>query len=129
MGWTNSFQIMQGDVTFALKDEIPEYTIPYADDVPIRGPATRYRREDGTYETIEGNEGIRRFVWEHMEVVHRILHRMGVVGGTFSGRKLVLCLETVVILGHLCNAEGRVPDTERVQRIRDWPLCKSVTEV
>ena len=35
MGWTNSFQIMQGDVTFALKDEIPEYTIPYADDVPI----------------------------------------------------------------------------------------------
>ena len=129
MGWTNSFQIMQGDVTFALKDEIPEYTIPYADDVPIRGPATRYIKEDGTYETIEGNEGIRRFVWEHMEVVHRILHRMGVVGGTFSGKKLVLCSETAVILGHLCNAEGRVPDTERVQRIRDWPLCKSVTEV
>ena len=64
-----------------------------------------------------------------MEVVHRIFHRMGAVGGTFSGKKLVLCSETAVILGHLCNAEGRVPDTERVQRIRDWPLCKSVTEV
>ena len=75
MGWTNSFQIMQGDVAFALRDEIPEYTIPYADDVPIRGPATRYVDSEGNYETIAENSGIRRFVWEHLNVVHRILHR------------------------------------------------------
>lgn len=37
MGWTNSFQIMHGDVTFALQDEILEFTIPYADDVPTNG--------------------------------------------------------------------------------------------
>lgn len=129
MGWTNSFQIMQGDVTFALKDEIPEYTIPYADDVPIRGPASRYMTEDGEYETIPENKGIRRFVWEHFEVVHRVLHRMGLVGGTFSGKKLILCAAWAIILGHLCNANGRVPDLDRVQRIKDWPPCKNVTEV
>jgi len=30
------------DVTYILKEEIPEVTIPYIDDVPVRGPATRY---------------------------------------------------------------------------------------
>ena len=59
MGWTNSFQIMQGDVTFALKDEIPKYTIPYTNDVPIQGLASRYLLTDGSYKTILGNPGIR----------------------------------------------------------------------
>ena len=129
MGWTNSFQIMQGDVAFALRDEIPEYTIPYADDVPIRGPATRYVDSEGNYETIAENSGIRRFVWEHLNVVHRILHRFYVLGGTFSGKKLSLCAPSAVILGHLCNEHGRSPDEERVQKIHDWPPCRSVTEV
>ena len=33
MGWTNSFQIMHGDVTHVLRDEIPDFTIPYEDHV------------------------------------------------------------------------------------------------
>ena len=73
MGWTNSVPIFHDDVTYILKDEVPEYTIPYIDDVPIRGPDTRYEREDGTYETLVKNPGIRRFVWEHMQNVNRIL--------------------------------------------------------
>ena len=129
MGWTNSFQIMQGDVTFALKDEIPANTIPYADDVPIRGPLTRYSAADGAFETIPDNPGIRRFVWEHMEVVNRILHRMKIVGGTFSGQKSVWCAPSAVVLGHLCTIQGREPDKERLQRILDWPPCTSVSEV
>ena len=31
MGWTNSFQVMQGDVSFILRNEIPEFTIPYVE--------------------------------------------------------------------------------------------------
>lgn len=34
MGWTNSVPIFHDDVTHILPDEIPDYTIPYIDDVP-----------------------------------------------------------------------------------------------
>jgi hypothetical protein len=37
MGWTNSVPIFHDDVTFILQPEIPEVTVPYIDDVPIRG--------------------------------------------------------------------------------------------
>ncbi len=40
MGWTNSVPIFHDDVTFILQPEIPEFTIPYIDDVPVRGPET-----------------------------------------------------------------------------------------
>jgi hypothetical protein len=61
MGWTNSVPIFHDDVTFILQPEIPEITIPYIDDVTVRGPATRYQLEDGSYETHPENPGIRRF--------------------------------------------------------------------
>ncbi len=61
MGWTNSVPIFHDDVTAILKTEIPEYTIPYIDDVPVRGPASHYER-DGIYKTIPGNNGIRCFI-------------------------------------------------------------------
>ena len=53
MGWTKSVPIFHDDVNYVERDEIPEFTEPYIDDdVPVRGPATRYGRSDGTYETI-----------------------------------------------------------------------------
>ena len=57
MGYTNSMQIQHGDVTFLLQDEIPHVTIPFVNDIPIKGPATRYETEDG-YEVIQENPGI-----------------------------------------------------------------------
>jgi hypothetical protein len=43
MGWTNSVPIFHDDVTFIiLQAEIPHVTIPYIDDVPIKGPTTTY---------------------------------------------------------------------------------------
>ncbi len=79
----------------------PEFTMPYIDDVPVRGPATRYQAEDGTYETLPDNPGIRRFVWEHMQNMNRILQRMKYSGGTFSGFKSVLCAAEITVVGHL----------------------------
>lgn len=62
MGYTNSAQIMHGDVTYILQDEIPDYTIPFIDDVPVKGPRTHYLQSDGSFETILENPGIRQFV-------------------------------------------------------------------
>ena len=100
MGWTNSVPIFHDDITHILQEEIPEYTIPYIDDVPIKGPRTDYRKVDGSYETLADNPGIRQFVWEHLNNVNRICQRMKYSGGTFSGTKAVVVLEEITVVGH-----------------------------
>ena len=129
MGWTNSVPIFHDDVTYILQPEIPDFTVPYVDDVPLRGPASDYRRPDGTFETISRNQGIRRFVWEHFENVNRILNRMRYAGGTFSGPKAVLIDEDLVIIGHRCTKKGRLPDEDRVRVVRDWTKFDTLSDV
>ena len=73
MGWTNSVPIFHDDVTYILQEEIPEVMVPYIDDVPCRGPATRYELPGGKYKTIPENKGIRCFVMEHFENVNRVV--------------------------------------------------------
>lgn len=129
MGWTNSVPIFHEDVTFILRDEIPEYTLPYIDDVPIRGPATRYEDADGEPELLAENRGIRRFVFEHFGTVNRILQRMKYAGGTFSGPKTTLCADGVVILGFECSYKGRKPKAETIEKILNWGDCENPTDV
>ena len=129
MGWTNSVPIFHDDVTFILQPEIPEVTVPFIDDVPIKGPKSRYQKPDGTYETIPENPGIRRFVWEHFQNINRVVQRMKYCGGTFSGYKSTLCAEEIIVVGHRCTHEGRMPETDRVGVIQRWPACGSVTDV
>ena len=79
MGWTNSVPIFHDDVTHMLQPEIPEITKPYIDDVPVRGPESTYQDERGEYETIRENPGIRRFIWEHLNNMNRILDQNDLV--------------------------------------------------
>ena len=129
MGWTNSVPIFHDDVTEILKLEIPEFTIPYIDDVPVRGPASRYESAPGVYETIAENTGIRLFVWEHMHNVNRILQRMKYCGGTFSGKKTIVCAESIEVLGHKCDYEGRKPTDDKLGVITRWTVCENRRDV
>jgi len=129
MGWTNSVPIFHDDVTHILQQEIPHVTQPYIDDVPVRGPATRYIQENGEPETIPDNPGIRRFVWEHFEDLNRVVQRMKYSGGTFSGYKSTLCAAEITVLGHRCTFEGRLPDQTRVSKIVNWGPCKDLSDV
>jgi len=114
MGWTNSVPIFHDNVTEILKAEIPEYTIPYIDDVPVKGPAGHYKTAPGVYEPIPENSGIRCFVWEHMQNTNRILQRMKYSGGTFSGKKTLVCSDSIEVVGHTCNYKGRKPVEDRI---------------
>nr|GAT44250.1 predicted protein [Mycena chlorophos] len=129
MGWTNSVPIFHDDVTFILQDEIPHTTIPYIDDVPIRGPGTRYEDEEGKPEMIPENDGIRRFVWEHFGNLNRVVQRVRYCGGTFSGAKSILCAAEFHVVGHLCSFEGRRADEDRVGVIERWGPLKDVSDV
>ena len=129
MGWANSVPIFHDDVTYILRPEIPEYTIPYIDDVPVKGPSTRYELPDGSFETIPENPGIRRFIWEHFETLMRVVQRMKYAGGTFSGVKLILCAAEILVLGHLCGYEGRSIEKKWIEVIANWGPCESLTEL
>jgi hypothetical protein len=101
----------------------------FIDDVAVKGPVTRYENADVTYKTIPENSGIRRFVWEHLTNINRILQQLKYVGGTFSGKKLELCVLTIVILGQQCNYEGHVPHEAKTQKIQDWPILIDITGI
>jgi hypothetical protein len=75
-GWTNAGTIFHEDVTFILQEEIPDVTWLFMDDCSIKGPATHYKTEDGGFESISANSGICRFVWEHLQDIHCILHHL-----------------------------------------------------
>jgi hypothetical protein len=129
MGWTNSVPIFHEDVTYILRDEIPEYMEPYIDDVPIQGPKTRYELLGGKYKTIPENSGIRKFVWEQLSATNRILQRMKYAGGTFSGLKSLLCTAEIVVVGHLCTYKGRKPGPDKVHVILNWGPCKTISDL
>ena len=129
MGWMNSVLIYHDDITYILRDEIPHVTIPYIDDVPVRGPATRYELPNGGYETIPENPGIRRFIWEHMLNVNCIMQRMKYSGGTFSGKKALLCCAELMVVGHRCTYEGQLPEDRMADVILTWPKCETKSDV
>jgi len=129
MGWTNSVPIFHDDVTYVLRDEIPHVTIPYIDDVPVRGPGSRYQDINGEYETIPENPGVRRFVWEHFQNTNRVCQRLKYSGLTISGLKTALCKAEFTVVGHLCSFEGRRPSTDRIGVIMRWPPLEDVSQV
>jgi len=129
MGWTNSVSIQQGNLVFILSEEIPEHANAFLDDIFVKGPHSYYLLEDGSYETIPENPGIRRFIWEMAVASNRVLQRLRQAGASISGKKARPCVSEIMVVGHRCSYEGRRPDLSNVQRILDWPPCKTLTEV
>jgi len=128
-GHANTIQVYQGDTTFILQHEIPEYTLPFVDDVPVKSVQMHYQHKDSTYETIPDNPGIHHFIWEHCIMINRILQRLENVGATVSTSKFVLVAPTTTIIGHKCTFEGCVPEESKVQKIRNWPKPTNHTQV
>ena len=129
MGFTNSPAEFQACMVFILQDEIPDIADVFIDDIPIRGPRSRYLDSEGKEETIPENPGVRQYIWEHLKDLHRVLHRIGEAGGTVSGKKMQLCQAEVEIVGQKCSRDGRFPTDNRHQRITDWPTPENVSEV
>ncbi|KAL3679949.1 hypothetical protein R1sor_022905 [Riccia sorocarpa] len=122
-GATNSVAHMQNAMNKVLRDFVPEKTMPFLDDIPIKGCTVEEKDES------LDERGCRRFVTDHIKDVEQILSRLEEVGLTLSGTKSVFGVPEVIVVGHLCGTFGRRPSPTRVdviQRIRD---CTSVTEV
>ena len=129
MGYTNSPAEFQACMMFLLQDEVPNTAGVFIDDIPIKGPATKYLGKDGKEECIPQNPKIRRYIWEHLNDVHRILHRLGEAGGTVSGKKMQLCQTEVEIVGTKCSSKGREPISARTKKVMSWPRPSNLKEV
>jgi len=64
-----------------------------------------------------------------MQNVNRILQRMKYCGGTFSGKKTLVCSESIEVLGHKCDFEGRKPTEDRIEVIMRWKECSHLRDV
>jgi len=73
MKWTNSILIFYNNITYILQEKIPQYTILYIDNVSIKGLLTRYKRLNNIVKVLTRNSEIRKFVFEHIENINKIL--------------------------------------------------------
>lgn len=122
MGATNSVAQFQRVMCKILHSHIPHHAAAFLDDIGVKGPKTRYNNE-------EIRPNVRRFVMEHLEIVEQMLRDCIQAGITVSGEKSRWGLPGIEIVGFLCDESGRHPEHSKVQKIQDWPPCKSVTEI
>ncbi|KAL3694555.1 hypothetical protein R1sor_008206 [Riccia sorocarpa] len=122
-GATNSVAHMQNAMHKVLRDFVPEVTIPFLDDIPMKGCPTESRDE-----TLDV-DGCRKFVAEHIRDVGRILTRLEEVHLTLSGEKSRFGVSEILVVGHFCGSFGRRPNPEKVDAIARMADCRSITEV
>jgi hypothetical protein len=124
MGYTNSMQEFQRSTSHIIEPLTPEKALAFVDDIGVKGPKSRYDDE-----AIPENPNIRRFVWEYAHTLFTVLRLLTTAGATASGKKLVLGVRQVEIVGVLCDLEGTRPTHGTITKILNWPTPTSVTEV
>ena len=120
-GWTNSVGVFQRVMGKVLWRHIPEKLKPFLDNVPIRGPKSRYDDE-------EVAPGIRRFVFEHAQIMREVLGDIWRSGMTLSGLKSAFAMRGINVVGMVCDCDGHHPERMKVQKIVDWPQPRSIRD-
>ena len=116
MGATNSVAQFVRVVTKILQDHIPNRAKPFLDDIGVKGPKTDYGGE-------EVAPGIRKYVLEHLMWLDGVLADIERAGCTISGEKSQFCMAGLKIVGFVTDSDGRHPDTAKVIKILEWPIC------
>jgi len=105
-----------------LAEHIPSTAMPFLDDIGVKGPRTTYNDE-------EILPGIRRYHFEHIQALDRVLADIERAGCTVSGAKSEWCKNGIQIVGYVCDSEGRHPQTSKVVKILEWPEPTNTKEV
>jgi len=64
-GWHGSLVVFHLDVAFILQHET-SIAPNFSDNISVLEPRTHYETVDRNYKVMEGNPGVRQFVWEHL---------------------------------------------------------------
>ncbi len=87
----------------------------------VKGPLSQYDEEEVFL-------GVQRFVIEHIQLLDKILVCIERAKYTISRVKSQFCMDRIKIIGYVCGAEGKSPDTAKVIKILKWRPCMNVTE-
>ena len=119
-GATNSVAHVMNGMNKVLRDFIPHITMPFLDDVPIKGCKEEEKNEE------LDESGCRQFVAN----CEKILSRMEEVHLTLSGAKSIFEAKEILILGHMCGPYGRKSSPTKLNAIQNMQeKCTSVSEV
>ena len=119
----NSVAHMQSAMNQILKDFVPNKTIPFVDDIPIKSC-----KEEAKNLILDADGG-RMFVRDHINDVDKSLKRLEEVDLTLSIGKSKFGFDEIVVVGHLCGRYGRKSNPEKVDVIARMKACSSTTEV
>ena len=111
-GATNSVAHTMNGMNKVLLDFIPHTTMPFIDNLPIKGC------EEGEKDEALDQRGCRKFVVDHISDCDAILTRLEEVHLTLSGSKTTFGAREVLIVGHLCSIEGRRSSPQKVDVIK-----------
>ena len=120
-GATNSVPQFQRVISWILLS-ILAFAKPFMDDVPVKGPRTRYNDEFA-------RPGIRRFVLEHLQNLDKTLYLLELAGARVSAEKSQLAMSGLEIVGWVCDSNGRRPDERKVAKLTNWPIPTNKDEV
>ncbi|GBG81454.1 hypothetical protein CBR_g32445 [Chara braunii] len=121
-GWTNAVAMVQRHMVRAMQPISPHITQPYIDDLAVKGPKEKDEQEV--------MPGIRRFAWDHVQDLCKVLDLLKEHNLTASGPKSRHCMSGSTILGFVCDERGRRPDTKKTNKILEWPTpFQTITEV
>ena len=122
-GATNSVAHMQNAMNQIFRDFVPEKTIPFVDDIPIKDCEEIVRDL-----TLQDN-GCRTFVNDHINDVDKILGRLEKVDLTLSIEKSKFGVDEILVVGHLCGWYGWKPNLKKVDAIGKMNACSNIIEV
>lgn len=97
---------------------------PYLDDITVDGPKTDYGQRMS-----EQLPGVRAFMLEHIMNLDKTLLAVECAGATVAGEKSQWCMPGLKVVGYVCDAAGRHPESAKVEKIINWPTPQTVTEV
>lgn len=66
---------------------------------------------------------------QHLERLETVLKRLGNAGLKLKPKKCVFFRSEVQYLGHLVTSDGLSTDPEKVEKVKSWPVPRSVKEV
>ena len=92
-----------------LEDLFPSITMPFLNDISVKGLYTDYSREITFLR-------IRRSVFEHILNLDKALERVE-RAGAYIGPKSQFLYNGMVIVRYVCGALGRTPKASKVEKI------------
>ncbi|GBG60344.1 hypothetical protein CBR_g4300 [Chara braunii] len=122
MGFTNAVAEAQRRMLAVAGNMFPAKCKPYINDNPVK----EAREKNET----EVQPGVRKFMWDHLQDIKKLLRRFLEYNITASGPKSILAVPEVTILGFRCGAYGRMLDPVKTDKIAQWPTpLRTTTEV